>query len=246
MAVYRRGHNAIFSGDWERAQADLALAMQMAPHSAHEPDFVCTLGLLSLVQGAWADASARLEEAAAAHVASMGNVHVWAERLLAELDLLQERPAVALARLQAVLDREGGHDVAFMLPYVALAHLQLGAVDEAEAVSTQAVTRATTEDNRLALADALRVQALVVMERQRWEEAARVLEEGLALTRRIGYRYAEGRLLHVYGLMYRQKGEAGLAREQMEAALTIFRRLGAGKDAERAEQAIAGLSMPHP
>src|ERR671923_301537 len=80
----------------------------VATGSAHRPNVGCTLGLLSLVQGAWADASARLEEAAAEYAARIGNVHVWPERLLAELDLLQERPGVALARLQAMLDREGG------------------------------------------------------------------------------------------------------------------------------------------
>ena len=55
------------------------------------------------------------------------------------------------------------------------------------------------------------------------------------------YPYAEGRLLHVYSEMHAQKGEPEPARERLEAALAIFRRLGARKDAERTEQALADL-----
>jgi hypothetical protein len=41
--------------------------------------------------------------------------------------------------------------------------------------------------------------------------------------------------------MYLQRGEPEPAREQLEAALAIFRRLGARKDAERVEQAITDV-----
>jgi transposase len=46
------------------------------------------------------------------------------------------------------------------------------------------------------------------------------------------YPYAEARLLHVYGLMHAQKGGPEPARERLEAALALFRRLGARKDAD--------------
>jgi hypothetical protein len=61
------------------------------------------------------------------------------------------------------------------------------------------------------------------------------------LTRGMPYPYAEARLLHVYGAMHLQKGEPGPARERLEAALAIFRRLGARKDAERTKQLLAAL-----
>jgi hypothetical protein len=48
----------------------------------------------------------------------------------------------------------------------------------------------------------------------------------------------------MYGYMYAQKGEPGPARERFEAALAIFRRLGARKHVERVEQAIADLQQP--
>jgi hypothetical protein len=38
-----------------------------------------------------------------------------------------------------------------------------------------------------------------------------------------------------------QKGEPQQARSRMEEALALFQRLGAGKDVERTEQALAAL-----
>src|SRR5205085_8521486 len=107
----------------------------------------------------------------------------------------------------------------------------------------QAVRRARGEGYGFALVEAQRVQATVAIRQGRWEEAEHVLEEGLALTRSMPNPYAEGRLLHVYGAMYAQKGEPEPAWERLEAALAIFRRLGARKDAERVEQALAMLSQ---
>jgi hypothetical protein len=52
------------------------------------------------------------------------------------------------------------------------------------------------------------------------------------------YPYAAARLLHVYGQMHVAKGEPGPARQRLEAALAIFRRLGTRKDAERVERAL--------
>ena len=74
-----------------------------------------------------------------------------------------------------------------------------------------------------------------------WQEAARALEEGLELTLRMPYPYAEARLLQVYGLMHAAMGERGPARERLEEALAIFRRLGAHKDVKRVEQVVTDL-----
>jgi hypothetical protein len=78
--------------------------------------------------------------------------------------------------------------------------------------------------------DALRVQAMVATRQHHWSEAEQALEEGLTLARSMPYPYAEGRLLHVYGLMHVHKGEPELARERLEAALAIFRGLAKNQD----------------
>jgi hypothetical protein len=49
------------------------------------------------------------------------------------------------------------------------------------------------------------------------------------------YPHGEGRLLEVYGRLHRDRGVTTAARERLEAAPAIFRRLGAGKDVERTE-----------
>jgi hypothetical protein len=126
---------------------------------------------------------------------------------------------------------------------LAWAHLELGDLTVAEALVAQAATQARATNDRVKLVDALRVQAMVVLRQGHCEVAARSLEEGLALTRSIPYPYAEGRLLHVYGQLHLAQGKAGPARERLEAALAIFRRLGARKDAERVSQAIGSLSQ---
>ena len=64
----------------------------------------------------------------------------------------------------------------------------------------------------------------------------------ISLARLMPFPYAEARTLQVYGLMYCQKGESQAARERLEAALAIFRRLGARKDVEHTEQLLAKLS----
>src|SRR5207248_7959604 len=126
-------------------------------------------------------------------------------------------------------------------PALAWAHLDLGELAEAEQVVAQAIMRMRADNDRLDLVNALRVQAMIALQQARWTEAERSLEEGLALARTIPYPYAEGRLLHVYGEMHVAKGEPGPARERLQAALAIFRRLGARKDAERADDDIANL-----
>jgi tetratricopeptide (TPR) repeat protein len=245
--VGTRGHIATYAGRWGQARRDIeqsiVRAREVGAHwqlSAH----FCALGQLCVVEGAWEEAAQHLEEAVAlAGRFSIANSDGWAQRLLAELDLLGQRPTAAYARLIVLLDgpRRDEHDIAFLLPSLAWMHLQLGATAEASTVVTQAVAQARGAQNMLALADALRVQALVATEQARWEEATGALNEGLALTRRIRYPYAEARLLEAEGLLHGHKGEPAWARGQLAAALVIFRQLGARKHVEQAEQALAAL-----
>ena len=61
------------------------------------------------------------------------------------------------------------------------------------------------------------------------------------VARSVPYPYAEARLLHAYGAMHALKGEQDQAPERLDAAMVIFRRLGARKDVERVEQELAAL-----
>lgn len=167
----------------------------------------------------------------------------WAAGIMAEVEVLAGRPDAAAARLEPLRDRLGlqEYDVTAFLPVLAWAYLEQGRLEGAAATVEQALTRARPEGMRLVLVEALRMQALIALRQVQWDQAARSLEEGLALARRMPYPYAEARLLHVYGTLHAEQGEAQAARDQLEAALAIFRRLGARRDAEQVEQALASL-----
>jgi tetratricopeptide (TPR) repeat protein len=242
-----RGWIAVMSGDWRGAAADLdrarALSLQgnQSWWSAYPPIF---LARLSLAEGAWADATVALQKALAL-AEETGDLQAlrWTSAVMAELDVLEGRPEAAGARLLPLLDREGLEecDVTALLPVLAWAQLEQGQAEQAAAVVGQALVRARREDMRLVLVEALRVQALIALRQEQRGEAARSLEEGVALVRSMPYPYAEARLLHVYGRLHTLKGEPEVARKRLEAALAIFQRLGARTDAGRTEQAIADL-----
>jgi tetratricopeptide (TPR) repeat protein len=131
--------------------------------------------------------------------------------------------------------------VTALLPVLAWAYLEQGQVAQASDVVGQALARARPEEMRLVLVEALRVQALVALRRQQWDEAVGSLEEGLALARAMPYPYAETRLLHVYGQLHAEEGELALARQHLEAALALSRRLGARRVTAQVERAVASL-----
>jgi transcriptional regulator with XRE-family HTH domain/tetratricopeptide (TPR) repeat protein len=248
----RRGMSAFLSGAWAQARADyeqaLALSRQVGDSWA-SPFPLHDLGRLCLAQVAWAEAVANLEESSALATSS-GNLvpFRWAQLVLAERDVLEGQAEAACARLQPLLDRPNldEQQVVYVLPTLAWSHLAAGEVGQAAAVVEQGVRRARARGDLRALVDALRVQALVYTEQQRWVEAAQCVEEGLTLTRQMPYPYAEARFLHADGLLQAAQREPGPARNRLEQALVIFRQLGARTDVERAEQAIAVLPQYGP
>ena len=238
------GEFSLYTGDWRRASLDFerALALSRAigsPVAAVYP--LLDLGHLRLAEGAWEEAARHVEEALA--MAEQGKdlqALRWGHGLLAERDLLEGRPDRARLRLGPFLDRPGLEelDVDVLLPLMAWAHLDLGELDVATEMAARGLTRARAEGNRVALVDALRVQAIVSIRQRQWGEAERFLGEGLARARDMPYPYAEGRLLYVNGLLHIERGELEPAWEQLEAALALFRRLGARGEIARTEEAI--------
>jgi tetratricopeptide (TPR) repeat protein len=165
----------------------------------------------------------------------------WTQNILAERDLLEGHPGDARARLEPLLDR--GEDpetyVTQLLPMLAWAHLDLGAIEQAEVLLQQALDRARAQRMCPALTEALRVQALLHLRQGRWEEARGALEEALVLCRAIAYPYAEAKALYVYGCLHQAKGDQEQAHKRLEAALAILNRLGERLYAELVERALA-------
>jgi hypothetical protein len=119
-------------------------------------------------------------------------------------------------------------------------------MEQAARTIAQALRRERAGQYRLALVGALRVQALIALRQGEVDTATHALVEGLALARAMPYPHGEGRLLEVYGRLHAQQGEFAPACERLAAALAIFRRLGARKDGERAEeQLLSTASLSH-
>jgi len=241
------GWLAVLSGDWQRARADLERAQSVSRqvdrswHSTYLPIF---LARLSLGEGDWVAAAELVQEAIAL---AEGSSDLQALRLasttMAEIEILEDRPEVARARLVPLLDRPGLEecDVTTLLPVLAWAYLEQGRLEEAAATVEQALTRARPEGMRLVLVEALRVQALIALRRERWDEAASSLEEGLTLARAMPYPYAEARLLRVDGLLQGHRGEPGAAQARLEAALSLCQRLGARTEAAEVQRDLSTL-----
>jgi tetratricopeptide (TPR) repeat protein/transcriptional regulator with XRE-family HTH domain len=250
-SIMQVGWIAVLCGDWDRARGYYAQAQAihrricLDPRSCEVGGLMVALGQLRQREGAWEEAFHYLEEGRIIFTPQGKRSGLrWAQSLLAERDILAGQPEAARTRLLPLLDRWGVEEqmvTICVLPVLAWAHLELGDMDQAVRTVGDAIRRARAGMYQVYLVDALRVQALVAMRQGQWDVAERALEEGLRLAHSIPHPYAEGRLLHVYGAMHVQKADPAPARERLEAALTIFRRLGARKDVERVEQEIGAL-----
>jgi tetratricopeptide (TPR) repeat protein len=238
----------VLIGEWSQASTHMEEALSNSPQQGHStPDGIlrAAYGMLHLAKGNWKEAVQHLEMAAG-RATRVGDLQALrqAARVLAELAILEGHAAAAVARLMPLLDRPGlaEFDVTVFLPVLAWAYLELDDLAQAEQVIAQALRRARAEQLRVILVDALRVQALILLRQRQWDEAGIALEEGLSLARAMPYPYAEARLLHVYGCLLAERDKAEPSRERLEAALAIFRRLGACKDVEYTEHLLTTLS----
>jgi ATP/maltotriose-dependent transcriptional regulator MalT len=243
---------ALLGGDWQGARADLDQALALSRQIDRSPLSAYPLILrarLSLAEGERASATTGAQEALALAERHQDLQALrWASAVVAEVDVLEGRPAVATARLAPLLDRDGLEDcdVTALLPVLAWAYLECGQLSQAATVVRQALERARPEEMGLVLVEALRVQALIAARQEQWEDGARSLEEALTLARGMPYPYAEARLLHVYGRLHMQQGEPEAARERLAAARALFQRLGARTDLDLTEQALTALSEALP
>jgi tetratricopeptide (TPR) repeat protein len=108
-------------------------------------------------------------------------------------------------------------------------------------VAAEAVERARVQDYHLALADALRVQAVAQARGGRRQEAQQVFEEVVRLCREMPYPYAEARALYEWGRAYLEQHEPDQARKPLTEALAIFRQLGARPYIEWTQRDLAVL-----
>jgi len=110
---------------------------------------------------------------------------------------------------------------------LAWASLESGATVKARALLADATAHARSRDDRLALVELSRLQAMDALRLGQWADTEQALREGLSLARAMPYPSGEAHLLHTYGQLHTLRGNAEGARERLEGARAIFRRLGA-------------------
>jgi tetratricopeptide (TPR) repeat protein len=242
--LYGRGLNAFALGEWQRARPDFERAATLVGstgqfwYATYPPH---GLGLLCLAEGRQAEATHYLEEALTLAQRNHDlQALCWVKAALAEWDLLTGRPEAARGRLAPLLEAPG-----LMVSYsrealalLAWAYLEVGEVDQAQALLGQVLRTARQAQMRPTLVQALRVQALVLSKQERWQEAELALEEALTLCRGMATPYAEAKTLATAGLVAQQKREMASARQRFEAALTILEQLGERLYARSIEQLL--------
>jgi tetratricopeptide (TPR) repeat protein len=246
VMIHNRGVLCYFTGSWQRARAHLVRAnvmLQADRTMARAAQAAVWLGRLELATGRWEQAHQDLARGAdlaerSGDVASL----VIAQCTLAELELVSGNAEEARLRLEPLLSRTTSResDLTEALALLGSAHLALGDVQEAEALVAASVTRAAATGLRCALADTLRLQALVAARAGRWKEALARIVAALTLARELAYPYAEAKARSVHAQLLLHQGNTVLAREQFAAARALFARLGERLYAEHLERASAG------
>ena len=240
-----------YLGDWKRARGHAERAVELARSASsglaasyyQYADVFRRLGIMHAALGEWEDAAPYLEES----IALAGKVPYpeavrSGQGVLAELDLIQERPGAALAWLEPLVERSNPEELGILrlLPYLAWAYLESGNEGRAEEVVLAGTGRAKAQANRLALVDLSRVRGMVLARQCRWDEAERAFGEAVSIARSLRHSYAEARALHEWGSM--QAGGSEAKRGRLEEAAEIFRRLGSRPYLELALKALAGPS----
>jgi tetratricopeptide (TPR) repeat protein len=238
-------------GEWKRARRYLERGEEL--HRALAPSswavyLLVELSGLCLDEGMMDRATSLAEDALAiaqrsGHIEGMRR----AQLVLAESDLFAGRPAAARARLEPLLDRSGLEEwsVAGILPTLAAACLAGGDQARAEQLINEAIRRATEAGDMLSLTQALIVQGGLLLEQGRVEQALRSLRESIRLSGGMPCPYLEARARYGLGLLHAKRGEKKLEREELQAALAAFCRLGAQPYVLRTEKAL-GLEADVP
>ncbi len=235
----------LLEGEWARARAIFERALQLLsddPQSAAYPRI--HLGQLDLLQGNWERGSLQVE---AAMKPEGPQPDLWllrhGERILAERDLLDGKPAEALARLRPLIDQPGSGQpqVTLLFAPIAWAYLELDDAGEAQSVLNGGMKRAHTQNHRLAQSDLLRVQGMLRGREGRWEEARATLAEAIHLAQSMPDPYREVQARAEAGTLATQTGDLTEARDQLQEALALAQGLGAHPYVRSIRQSLTRL-----
>lgn len=236
------------TGEWERAREYLARAEDTAGVRGAAawvaPMLPLGRGELSLRNGDWPTARVLLDRAVELAAGVSHEILELAETARAELMILEGRAAEARDRLKRLVTSEGSQ-TRLLLPTLAWAHLELGETERALELAEQAERGHRALKTFLYLPEALRIRGMALRRLGRHPEGIReartMFTEGRERAAAMPSPFTEARILIELGLLDHQEGQVAHAREQLQEALAIFQRLGAGKEIARAEQVLTEL-----
>lgn len=241
---------AFYSGQWDDARRYLARAQEVTRSFGLSASNLATgvEGIVSLAtddqEGRARETRARLERVAEQAERQDDTPLLWLiQPALAEDELVAGRPESARVRLRHVTELHGAESVEALpiVPLLAWAEAETGDMECAEALLADCISHATAAEHHLALADALRVRALLATRRERWQEAADALEQSLALAQPMPWPYTVAKALYAYGQLHAARGAPEQARARYTEALTILQALGERPYAARIREALARL-----
>jgi tetratricopeptide (TPR) repeat protein len=157
------------------------------------------------------------------------------------------QPRIAVEQLEPViaglrargLEEPGYHP---WFPTYGDALVQVGRVDEAEALTVWLEERAIKLDRRWALAMCAHLHGTIAAARGRTEMAIEALERALGLHEGVGRPFDRAWTLLVYGQTLRRAKRKRSAREALGEAIGEFERLGAALWAEKARAELGRIS----
>ncbi len=235
----------IARGRWDEARTEAERAQAESGFMGQRPGSVyplCARGHVLLLQGEReAGLSFVYEALALAQRYDYALGVTRAQEILAWQALREERPQVALNRLECVLESErtGGHR---WYPVI-YAWAQLDLENEAGAADVlhRAYQRAVATGTRTDLPDLLLQLARLAARQRRWHDAVLHLAKGLAIAREIGLPFTEATLLFELGRTHVAMGDCQLAQRSFSESLLIFQRLGAPIEIAQVEQSLRAL-----
>jgi DNA-binding CsgD family transcriptional regulator len=244
-AEYRLGawDDAIVHGEQAASGADDTEQYWLQAHVHTAPTFPLA------ARGSW--------EAAEAHVTAawssarlLNDDGATAYAAIAEAHLARARgdPQRMLAVLApiAALPNRNSLDAPGITPWQELsceALLDLGRVDEAEAVFAALETRVVTSRQRLAHMEAARLRGRLQTARRRMEAAEAAFDEGLGYAEQLRLPFERALLHDAYGRFLRRVGRRADAITQLSAARTRFAQLGATPYLDRCNQQLRACGV---
>jgi tetratricopeptide (TPR) repeat protein len=203
---------------------------------------VAGIGFHYLRQGEWDKAREHLEGAIAVHKGRSNLAAVDAcSFALGSLNLEQGNYSKAEESLLKSLEIcQNGGNILFelwVLPVLADLYLKMGQPDKAGEYADRGFELMKPDQNWYGLpAPMYLARGMLATARKDWGTATESFDKAIQINRQYQLPWDEAKTLHERGLMYLARGGKGdrdKAHENLDAALSIFQKVGAKKDAEK-------------